>query len=241
VPDEIFDDPRLAAVYDALDSDRRDLDLYVSIARDLAARTVADIGCGTGTLACLFAAAGLDVIGVDPAEAMLEVARRKPSADHVRWIHGVATDLPPLTVDLATMTGNVAQVFLDDQEWTETLTAAHRVLRPGGVLAFETRRPEQEAWHAWNPTDSFQRVAVPGVGIVESWNTVVNVALPYVTFRGTIVFQGEGVTLESSSTLRFRSYDEIVTALDASGFGLHEVRDAPDRPNKEWVFVARRL
>src|SRR5690606_31428807 len=58
VPDRIFDEPRLAAIYDALDTDRRDLDVYASIAREVDARSVLDIGCGTGTFACMLAAEG---------------------------------------------------------------------------------------------------------------------------------------------------------------------------------------
>jgi len=51
VPDRIFDEPRLVEVYDHLDSDRGDLDVYMSIARGLGARSVLDIGCGTDTFA----------------------------------------------------------------------------------------------------------------------------------------------------------------------------------------------
>ena len=121
------------------------------LAQELGARSAVDIGCGTGTFACLLANEGLEVVGVDPAAAMLAVARRKVGADLVRWVHGVAADLPPMQVDLATMTGNVAQVFLEDHEWAETLEAARRVLRPGGSLVFESRRPERKVWLDWNP------------------------------------------------------------------------------------------
>lgn len=34
----------------------------------------------------------------------------------MRWIHGDVTSLPALSVDLATMTGNVSNVFLTQQE-----------------------------------------------------------------------------------------------------------------------------
>jgi SAM-dependent methyltransferase len=114
--DVVFEEPRLAAIYDDLDPDRRDLDVYLSIACELGARSVLDLGCGTGTFACALAAEDFEVTGIDPAAAMLAIARRKNGANQVTWIHSVATDLPPLDVDLATMTGNVAQVFLEDDE-----------------------------------------------------------------------------------------------------------------------------
>src|SRR5690349_12422461 len=106
MPDAIFADPRLARIYDAFDGPRVDLDLYLGIAAEVKASRVLDIGCGTGSLAVLLASSGLEVIGVDPAAASLEIARAKDS--RVTWLHGDATSLPPLSVDLATMTGNVA-------------------------------------------------------------------------------------------------------------------------------------
>jgi len=45
--------------------------------------------------------------------------------------------------------------------------------------------------------------------------------------------------LISDSTLRFRSKNEIRDALKNSGFKLQEIREAPDRPGKEFVFIAR--
>ena len=42
--DAIFEDPRLAAMYDALDPDRSDLDVYRAIADELGARRVLDVG-----------------------------------------------------------------------------------------------------------------------------------------------------------------------------------------------------
>jgi SAM-dependent methyltransferase len=123
MPDAIFAEPRLAEIYDFVDSDRSDLDVYLALAEEFDARSVLDLGCGTGTFACLLAKRGIDVAGVGPAAASIDVARRKPCADRVRWLVGDAVSLPPLQVDLVTMTGNVAQVFLGDEEWTSTLRA----------------------------------------------------------------------------------------------------------------------
>jgi methylase of polypeptide subunit release factors len=51
MPDAIFADPRLAAVYDAFVWPRDDVAAYVSICHEVGAGSVADVGCGTGSLA----------------------------------------------------------------------------------------------------------------------------------------------------------------------------------------------
>ena len=237
--DAIFEDPRLAAMYDELDPDRSDLDVYSAIAHELDARSVLDVGCGTGTFALLLADAGLDVTGVDPSKASLDVARGKPGAERVRWIHGDATALPPLTVDLATMTANVAQAIVDESVWDGTLRGVHDALRPGGHLVFETRDPAYEAWQGWTRDASYEVTEIDGVGPVENWADLTIVELPLVTFRWTFVFP-DGEVLTSDSTLRFRERDEIQAALEAHGYVVDDIRDAPDRPGREFVFFARR-
>lgn len=238
MPDAIFDDPRLAPLYDTFDGDRSDLDLYRAVAREVGARRVLDVGCGTGTLALLLADDGLEVTGVDPAAASLDVARGKPGADRVTWLHGDATTLPPLTVDLATMTGNVAQVFLEDADWSATLRGIRDALAPGGHLVLETRRPEARAWEDW-AADAGDVRDVPGVGRVEEAFEVTGVALPLVSFRSVFRFP-DGAEVASSSTLRFRSLDEVRASLTDAGLDVVDVRDAPDRPGKEHVVLAQR-
>ncbi|MFJ3194611.1 class I SAM-dependent methyltransferase [Streptomyces griseoviridis] len=238
--DACFAEPRLAAIYDALDPDRTDLDAYLGMAREFGARRVLDIGCGTGVFALLLAGRGVEVVGVDPARASVDVARGKPGGERVRWCDGDATTLPPLRVDLATMTANVAQGIVDPVAWHGTLRAAHAALRPGGRLVFETRDPAGRAWERWNRADSETVTEVPGVGAVRSWVELTEVRRPLVTFRWTYEFASDGAVLTSDSTLRFRERDEVEGELAATGFVLDEVRDAPDRPGREFVFVARR-
>ena len=238
--DALFEEPRLAGVYDPLDPDRGDLMVYAAIAVEFGARSVLDIGCGTGTFACLLAGRGVEVIGADPAGASLEVARAKPGAERVRWLRCDAAGLPPLQVELATMTGNVAQVFITDAEWDTALRSARAALRPGGRLVFETRNPAVQAWREWNRAGSLSRAVVPGVGAVQSWSEVTEIHDDLVSFRSIFTFEADGTTLISESTLRFRQRDEVADSLMAAGFVVDDLRDAPDRPGRELVFVARR-
>jgi len=232
----------LAELYDPLDPDRSDLDVYAAMVEELGARSVLDVGCGTGTFACMLAAKGIEVTGVDPDEASLNVARRKPGADRVTWIHGDATQLPPTQVDLATMTANVAQVFLDDDDWLATLRGIHAALKPGGRLIFETRDPARKAWLGWNPEASRDRTEIPGIGMVESWYDVLDVTDDplLVTFRSTNIVEASKRIVSATDTLRFRSREKIERSLSDAGFEVQEVRDAPDRPGREFVFITAR-
>lgn len=238
--DGCFGHPRLAAVYDALDSDRGDLDPYLRLAEEVGARRVLDIGCGTGVFALLLAARGIEVVAVDPARASIEVARAKPGAEGVRWVCGDASTLPPLRVDLVTMTANVAQAVADPEAWRATLRGVFKALAPGGRLVCETRDPARRAWEGWTRERSHRVTRVPGTGDVESWVDLVSVTPPLVTFRWTYVFAADGQVLTSDSTLRFRGREEVAEDLAAQGFLVEDVRDVPDRPGREFVFVARR-
>jgi SAM-dependent methyltransferase len=236
-PDATFADPRQAVLYDFFNDDRSDLEAYVRIAEEVGAHRVIDVGCGTGSLAVRLAELGFSVIGVDPAEASLDVARAKPNADLVTWIHGDATSLVGLeaAADLAVMTGNAAQVFVSDEDWYATLGAIGRCLRPGGWFVFETRRSEVQDWETWDLARS--PVAMPDGRTAVVSCTVTEVALPLLTFEGSIAI-GEEI-LRSTSTLRFRERDELEHDLRRHGFNVLDVRDAPDRPGKEMVFVTQ--
>jgi len=236
-PDAVFADPRLAVLYDFFDSDRRDLTAYLDIAAELGARRVVDLGCGTGSLAVLLAAHGVEAIGIDPAVASLDVARVKPYADRVRWVHGDATalDVGDQPVDLVVMTGNAAQVFVDDGDWHTTLGCARTWLVEGGWLVFETRRPEARDWESWDvpPTE----VTLPDGRRATVSRTVTSVHLPLVTFESVTTI--DGVDLRSLSTLRFREQGQIMADLAEHGFTVSDIREAPDRPGLELVFLAR--
>ncbi|RKT54195.1 class I SAM-dependent methyltransferase [Saccharothrix australiensis] len=240
MPDAIFAHPRLAAIYDAFDGERGDLTAYLDIADELGADRVLDVGCGTGSLAILLADSGREVVAVDPAGASLAVARSKDRAGRITWVHGEVAAVPSRDVDLAVMTGNVAQVFLTDHDWAQALRGIRAALRPGGHLVFETRRPERRAWEEWAADEARLTLDVPGTGPVEQRREVTAVDLPFVSFRHTYRFLADGAVVTSDSTLRFRGRAEVEASLTAAGYRVRDVRDAPDRPGREFVFIAQR-
>ena len=74
--DRLYRDPALAQFYDLENGWAPDLDYCRHLAEDAA--SILDLGCGTGLFATRMAD-GRRVVGADPAAAMLEIARNRPS------------------------------------------------------------------------------------------------------------------------------------------------------------------
>lgn len=105
----------------------------------LGVRSVLDAGCGTGRIARELARRGLDVVGVDLDDVMLNTARRK--APEMEW-H--TADLASIdlgrTFEAILMAGNV-MIFLTPGTEGAVLANLARHLDPGGrlVAGFQLR------------------------------------------------------------------------------------------------------
>jgi len=237
-------DPRLVALYDLENTRGADTDFYCELASELGAQRIVDLGCGTGLLTRELATDGRRVIGIDPSEAMLAVAQRQRGANRVKWLVGDAAILGQPEADLVVMTGCVAQVFLRDEEWAETVSAIRESLRHGGHLAFESRNPVARAWEKWTREETFERIDSPN-GPMECWLDLVAVEPGRVVFEGHNVFKNTGEEVVARSELRFRDQEEIERSLVESGFVVDRVygdwhRGPIDATSRLMVFVARR-
>jgi len=237
-------DPRLVELYDHDNPRGVDTDFYLILATDINARRIIDFGCGTGLLTCELAIEGRQIIGIDPSAAMLAIARRKPGSERVQWIEGDSETLGKRAADLAIMTGNVAQVFLDDSEWDTVLSALYTALRSGGYLAFESRNPEVRAWEKWIRNETLEQIDTT-FGAMESWLELVSVENGRVHFVGHNVFKSTGEDVLVNSELRFRTKAELADSLIKAGFSIEQVfgnwqRESFTETSRFMVFVARR-
>jgi len=231
----------LAAIYDLDSPWGADRDFYLSIA----GRTpidILDVGCGTGLLCDAYAARGHRAVGVDPTQAMLDVAREKPHGSEIEWIKAGAQEFRVHRLfALAIMTGHAFQVLLYDDDIRTALRNIHHHLRPGGRFIFESRNPAVNWSTRWNYDQTFE---VEGMEVLQETRCIEPMRNERIRFEHRYRFPDE--TLVSVSVLRFLGNDQIVELLDEAGFEtisvLGDWRGRAYNPatSDEMIFIARR-
>ena len=244
--DEHFSDSRLAALYDLFCpwDDRGDFGFYLPMV--MAARSVLDVGCGTGALLRRAREDGHSgrLCGLDPAVGMLEVARAR--AD-VEWVSGDLSSGPgwDREFDLVVMTGHAFQVLLTDAELRAALSAIANALADGGAFAFETRNPLIRGWEDWDARYSGDVVDADGAEVHCATEVAMPVSGDLVSFTSTYTNPGWAGPLRSHSTLRFLGADELSEFLAEAGLAVTEQYGDWDRSpliemSPEIITVARR-
>jgi SAM-dependent methyltransferase len=245
-----FTDPRLVAVYDVLNPylPGTQPEFYLGLAGELGARTVVDVGCGTGLVTQEFVRRGFTVVGLEPSAQMLAVARRRLGTERVRWINGDVASLgssPGVRgADFAFMSGHVAQFFVTDESWACALEALHVALRRGGWLSFETRNPAMREWETWTAANR-RTTADPAGGTIETWTEVESVADGVASCVNHYRFLDSEADVTARGALRFRTLDELERSLSIAGFRIERgYGDWDRRPltedSRELIVVAER-
>jgi SAM-dependent methyltransferase len=189
---------------------------YRALADEIGARSIVDLGCGTGLLTRSLAASGRTVTGVDPSHAMINYARRQPGADAVTWIHGDAAAIPPTgAVDLVVCTGN-AIMHVSPATLPSVLRALAAALRPGGTLSFDSRHPAHREWEQWTPAATYSERTLAD-GLLREWLDVTEVESGRVVFDAHNVFP-DGEERVYTNVLHFRSADQFRRELVEAGF-----------------------
>lgn len=211
-----YRDADLVRLYDLDNPGGEDHAYYRRLADEVEARSVIDLGCGTGLLTRSLVKPGRTVNGVEPSRTMLDYARRQPGADSVTWIEGDASAIAPIgTVDLAICTGN-AIMHISPEELPATFTSLARALRPGGTLSFESRNSAYREWERWTPEATYSERVTP-VGRLREWLEVTDVDGSRVVFDAHNLFP-DGEDRVYTSVLFFRTEEEFRRALEAAGF-----------------------
>lgn len=212
----LYTDPDLAQFYDLENNWEEDFSLCSALAEG--AGSVLDLGCGTGELAAALSK-GRRVVGVDPAAAMLDIARRRAGGERVEWVRADARTLAlNERFDLIVLTGHSFQVFLSDQDQSAVLQTICRHLSNKGQFVFDTRNPAVEAWKRWTPESSERTITHPDLGPVNVWNDAsFDNDTQVVTYETHYKLEGQSSVYSAAAKIRFTPKPALEKRLLAAG------------------------
>jgi SAM-dependent methyltransferase len=243
--DRLYADPQLTDFYDLENGWAPDTEYCRALAQD--ARRVLDLGCGTGLLAAALAD-GRDVMGVDPARAMLDVARARQGGDRVTWVEADARSFrSDRRFDLIVMTGHAFQCLLTDDDQRALLATIAHHLAPQGRFIFDSRNPALEEWREWGPAESLRDIMHPRFGATEAWNDVEqDPATGIVTYQTFYRIKSSGQILSAASRIRFAPQDVIARHIEEAGLVVDQwlgdwQGGAGHEQAKEIIPIGRRL
>jgi len=218
-----YNQPELADLYDDENVWDASADFYLDIAKRTGAKSLLDLGCGTGTVTRGIAATlGCAAVGVDPATPMLAVAHRKTEGQAIEWIEADARTVRlGRSFDLIIMTGHAFQAFVTREDQAALLATIAAHLNPEGRFAFDTRNPSAQEWLEWTPDLSRRVVDTERHGAVEIWDEqkmdattgILDVVEHYRILKS-------GQRLRSDFRLRFSTQAELSRATAAVGLAV---------------------
>jgi SAM-dependent methyltransferase len=226
--DRLFRDSQLVDFYDYDNRWGPDDDCCLALAEN--ATSVLDLGCGTGRLTTALADNGREVVGVDPAKAMLDVAKARPSANSVTWIDPVTwieSDARNIRLgrnfDLILLTGHAFQVFLCKADQAAVLQTISEHLGPTGRFIFDSRNPVVEEWREWNETESLHQFQHATFGAIKPWNTAQHDHVTgNVTYQTNYIVSATGQHFSATSCIRFTPQPELERSLAESGLAVDQ-------------------
>ena len=235
-----YQNAQIAEIYDLANPRAQDTNFYLSLAGAHPC-DVLDLGCGTGTLCCALAERGHRVTGVDPAAAMLAVARSKPHAEQVEWVECSAQSYKSnRRFDLIVMTGHAFQILLTDADALAVFETMRRHLKECGRVAFETRNPRVDWAAEWSARPPLVRM-LPDGQVLETLE-ITGEEGEFISFKTSYRFPHTMLT--TSSTLRFPSREHVEALIATSGlvvrdaFGDWDASAFEAARSREIIFVA---
>ena len=220
--------PRYAEIYDTLHAEK---DYRFEDARlralfkeyRIPCGTILDYGCGTGNHARHLASWCREVIGVDPNEAMLEIAGKKTAAaSNIRLLHARDQEtIPARSIDACVALFDVLSYMNRDEEIKGLLHFLTQVLRPKALFVFDF-------WYGpavlhLRPEAREKNFEMPGKRIQKKVHPVLDENRRIVSVTHEITVIGEGEKREQFSdehSMRYFSEEEIGNFLKRYGFSI---------------------
>ncbi|MFI7110323.1 class I SAM-dependent methyltransferase [Nonomuraea sp. NPDC050227] len=216
--------------YDGAHYDRRyedyvhDVQFWCDLA-EASGRRVLELAAGTGRLSLPIAARGIDVVGLDIAQAMLSRAKSKAGADGPRFLVGDMRDFDlDQRFDLIMIACSSICHLLSDDDVLSCFASARRHLDAGGTFAMDLVLPARETAIAdgqWRPRFGYLDPAGRGDVTVRGRRSY-DVASRILTDELDYEFSDDGRVERATRVSRMYPFDQLCPLLERSGFAIRE-------------------
>ncbi|HOJ78366.1 MAG TPA: class I SAM-dependent methyltransferase [Bacillota bacterium] len=207
------------------------------------AKTILDLGCGTGRHAKLLSDKGYSLHGVDRSNSMLEIARSE-NKDIPFTLGDIRSVRLNQTFDVAIALFHVISYQTSNQDLYQSLKTVFHHLVPGGLLIFDCwygptvlrERPTVRIKRVNDPTIEITRIAEPVLD--ESNNTVL---VNYHLFINSIT-SIKTTEIKETHAIRYFFRPELQLALQLTGFTLEQFTTYDLNPNcwDLWVIARKK-
>lgn len=215
-PSQLYLDPDLARFYEVNDHDRQDFKVILDLANK--ARNILDLGCGTGVLSSMLARTG-NVVGVDPAKAMLDIGRERYLDSGIKWIEGDARNVTlDQKFDFIVMSGHVFQVFLTQVDQLAVLSTVFKHLTRDGILIFDSRNPNFPGSKERTRAHTRKRFTHSTLGEVEMWNeSKFDTNSGILTYSNGFKTVADSEAKSATEKIKYTPKDELFDLISRSG------------------------
>lgn len=187
------------------------------------AKSILDLGCGTGRHATLLAQKGYTVHGIDMSEDMLAVANEGKDGERLVFSCGdVRLARLDKTFDVVVSLFHVMSYQTSNDDLLKAFTTAYEHLNPGGVFIFD-------CWYgpavlSDRPTARVKKLEDEAIEVIRLAEPVMhaNENLVDVNYHVTIRNKADGTVEEITETHRMRYLfkPEVTLMLERTGFKL---------------------
>lgn len=240
-----FHKPRLAQIYEDFNQFSEDEDFWLKTIEGLDISHITDFGCGTWMFTLTLLAKWYTMLWIEPAAAMLEIAKQNDIEKNVEWREWSSEKLNGFTTDLVLLTSHVAQFITDEDDWNMFLKNTIQVLNPWGYILFDSKNPLSKPWENYT-RDRYNRTQKTMFGDVNMTIEVWNISWDVITHTIYYDFLETWETYTSSNTLVYKTKEELEQSLIRHGFVVVKIYwgwdwEAYSETSWEMIFLAQKI
>jgi ubiquinone/menaquinone biosynthesis C-methylase UbiE len=241
-------DEKMATIYDAMYQTFIDYDeeycFYNTLIQENNAKTILEIGSGTGNLAKRFQINNQDYIGLDYSQNMIKIAQERNPA--CTFLHGDMRDFQlEKSVDSILITGRSTSYLVSNDDFSLTLNSIYKNLNQNGILIFDFIDANRFIPFTKQNPIIIHEAAYGGINYLResSWVTtpLENFMLEWTAHYYQVVNKIKEQIATDFSTVRVFTLNEIELFLFLNGFKILKKIDRKTYAYDTFVIIAQKI